>query len=73
MVRTTQGACTGYSGWDCLDLINVSGDEITVRFWLQYTRANYADDTLKELRITEDSERWLIQTERNIQIINLDN
>jgi hypothetical protein len=66
-IQGAQGISISY---DRLELIEFFDDEVVVRFWLQYARGNYADETLKEVHFILEEERWLIQGERNIEIIN---
>lgn len=66
-IQGAQGITISY---DRLEFIELSGDEALVRFWLQYARGSYADDTMKEIRFLVDGDSWLIQSERNLEIIN---
>lgn len=61
-----QGITTAF---DRLEILQESPEEISVRFWLYYSRNNYADETLKEIQFRTDGNDWKIFTERNIEII----
>lgn len=60
-----QGITTSF---DRLEILQESEEEIRVRFWLYYSRNNYSDETLKEMRFSLDGNTWKILTERNIQV-----
>lgn len=55
--------------FDRLELVDAGADEATVRFWLYYSRGNYADETHKELVFKRDGEDWLILSESNLDVI----
>lgn len=61
-----QGITTAF---DRLEILQESTEEISVRFWLYYSRNNYADETLKEMRFRIEGNDWKIVTENNIQVI----
>lgn|GEM_PF-2133171 len=66
-IQGAQGISISY---DRLEVIEFFDNEVVVRFWLQYAKGSYADDTLKEVFLVLEQDRWLIQAERNIEIIN---
>lgn len=66
-IQGAQGISISY---DRLEVIEFFDNEVVIRFWLQYAKGSYADDTLKEVRLVLEQDRWLIQAERNIEVIN---
>ena len=66
-IQGAQGISISY---DRLEVIEFFDNEVVVRFWLQYAKGSYTDDTLKEVFLVLEQDRWLIQAERNIEIIN---
>ena len=55
--------------YDRFDLVAEDTGQATARFWLSYSRGNYADDTLKEIVFLKEGEQWRIVEERNLEII----
>lgn len=57
------------TSFDRLELLQVSDEQITARFWLYYSCDNYADETLKELTFINSASEWKILENRSIEII----
>lgn len=54
--------------YDMLDIVTADASNMTVHFWLRYMASSYGDDTYKELELSKVDGRWLIVTERNLQV-----
>jgi len=53
---------------DGFEIINAAEDQATVAFWLHYARPGYADRTLKEVRLRQTGQDWLIEQELNREV-----
>lgn len=48
-----------------MEIISETPEQVVLRIWLQYAAPGYQDQTLKELELVLQDERWLIAKERN--------
>lgn len=64
-----EGATGINTDFDRLEILETTQDEITIQFWLYYSRDSYMDETLKELRLGMEDGNWAILEERNIEVI----
>jgi hypothetical protein len=50
------------------EILTQSNQNATVRFWMSYRRQDYADETLKEIKLINQNGLWLIGQERSIDV-----
>jgi hypothetical protein len=53
------------------ELVKSSESEALVRFWLVYSRPDYADRTHKEITLRKNGQLWQITRERNLEVTRL--
>lgn len=53
---------------ESLKLLSSDEDSMTLQFWLHYSASNYADDTLKEVVLTETEDGLRIHSELNLLV-----
>ncbi len=55
--------------FDRFEVMANDDDTALVRFWLNYSRGSYADETHKEIEFRRVDTDWLILGERNLEVI----
>lgn len=45
----------------------ITSNQVTIQFWLAYRSPNYQDETLKQLTLVKNQNRWLISAEESLQ------
>lgn len=50
------------------ELVSLEGNSVTTRFTMIYESPDYADETYKELILTERNGLWLIEQENNLEV-----